>query len=60
MEVVQVAWWKHNSKSGQYSSAKVHRTLHVEKRKETPMCVDDYAIKIDDLEGLKPEIFEGR
>ena len=60
MEVVQVAWWKHNSKSGQYSSAKVHRTLHVEKRKEIPMSVDDYAIKIGDLEGLKPEIFEGR
>jgi len=60
MEVVQVAWWKHNSKTGQYSSAKVHRTLHVEKRKETPMAVDDYAIKIDDLEGLKPEIFQGR
>src|SRR5580692_9771912 len=29
MEVLKVIWWKHNSKAGQYSSAKVHRTLSV-------------------------------
>ena len=29
MEVLKVIWWKHNCKSGQYSSAKVHRTLTV-------------------------------
>ena len=29
MEVLKVIWWKHNCKSGQYSSAKVHRTLAV-------------------------------
>ena len=29
MEVLKVIWWKHNSKAGQYSSAKVHRTLKV-------------------------------
>ena len=28
MEVLKVIWWKHNCKSGQYSSAKVHQTLH--------------------------------
>jgi len=27
MEVVKVIWWKHNSPSGQYSSAQVHRVL---------------------------------
>ena len=27
MEVVKVIWWQHNSPSGQYSSAKVHRAL---------------------------------
>lgn len=30
MEVVRLYWWRHNCKSGQYSSAKVHRCLHVE------------------------------
>ena len=29
MAVKEVFWWKHNSKSGQYSSAKVHKSLKV-------------------------------
>jgi CRISPR-associated protein Csd2 len=31
MEVLKVLWWKHNSRAGQFSSAKVHRSLHVAK-----------------------------
>lgn len=50
MEVLKVIWWKHNCKSGQYSSAKVHRTLKVQ---------EDGSIKIDSLEGLDPEILNG-
>lgn len=30
MEVLRVYWWKHNCKDGQYSSSKVHRSVHVE------------------------------
>ncbi len=33
MEVVKVYWWKHNCPMGQYSSAKVHRTLKIEEKK---------------------------
>lgn len=35
MAVEHLVWWKHNSKSGQYSSAKVHRALreHIEEGK---------------------------
>ena len=29
MEVLTVVWWAHNNKSGQHSSAKVHRSLKV-------------------------------
>ncbi len=29
MEVLRVLWWKHNSKAGQFSSAKVHASLHM-------------------------------
>lgn len=29
MEVLKVIWWEHNCKSGQYSSAKVHKSLAV-------------------------------
>ena len=29
MEVVKLFWWQHNCKDGQYSSAKVHRSVKV-------------------------------
>lgn len=50
MEVLKVIWWKHNCKAGQYSSAKVHRTLSVQ---------PDGSIKLDALSGLTPEILDG-
>jgi len=50
MAVEKVIWWEHSSKSGQYSSAKVHRTLTVEPSGE---------IKLAELTGLTPEIIEG-
>ncbi len=61
MEVVQVIWWMHNNKIGQYSSAKVHRTLHIAAKANVdyPKSVDDYDIAIEPLEGLEPEIIDG-
>src|ERR1039458_8236436 len=50
MEVLKVVWWKHNSKAGQYSSAKVHRTLSVK---------PDGEIALASLEGLQPEVIDG-
>ncbi|MBU0729839.1 MAG: type I-C CRISPR-associated protein Cas7/Csd2 [Proteobacteria bacterium] len=50
MAVEKLFWWKHNSKAGQYSSAKVHRTLSVN---------PDGSFGIENLEGLKPEIIDG-
>lgn len=60
MEVCKVFWWKHNSKSGQYSSAKVHRTLHARPKTDALKSIEDYDITVDRLEGLESEIFEGR
>lgn len=61
MEVVNVYWWKHNNKIGQYSSAKVHRSLQIEQKDPAaiPTSIDDYDIKINKLDGLEPEIIEG-
>lgn len=50
MAVEKVIWWQHNSKAGQYSSAKVHRTLSV-----NPDC----SFTLDALDGLNPEVIEG-
>ena len=53
MEVLKVIWWKHNSPHGQYSSAKVHRSLSV----NSDGSLD--AEKIESLAGLKPEFING-
>jgi len=50
MEVLKVFWWRHNSKAGQYSSAKVHRSLTVKA---------DGSYEVATLEGLKPEVIDG-
>jgi CRISPR-associated protein Csd2 len=50
MEVLKVIWWKHNCKSGQYSSAKVHRSLTVK---------PDGNVELAGLEGLQPELIDG-
>ena len=61
MEVVKVYWWKHDNKIGQYSSAKVHRSLKVVQKDSAkfPASFDDYDIILEKLEGLEPEIIEG-
>jgi len=50
MAVTKVIWWKHNCKSGQYSSAKVHRTLKVN---------PDGTYQLQNLDGLIPEEIDG-
>lgn len=61
MEVIKLFWWQHNCKDGQYSSAKVHRSVHVTAKDVSalPSCVDDYEIAVDELPGLIPEIIDG-
>ena len=50
MEVLKVIWWKHSSRAGQYSSAKVHRSLTVGV---------DGSIAFAELQGLHPEVIDG-
>ena len=50
MQVLKVVWWEHNCKSGQYSAAKVHGSVAVNKSGE---------IKFENLKGLEPEIIDG-
>ncbi|WP_018305949.1 type I-C CRISPR-associated protein Cas7/Csd2 [Desulfitobacterium hafniense] len=61
MEVCQVYWWKHSSQSGQYSSAKVHRSLKVVPKSEAefPKSLADFDITLEPLAGLSPEIYDG-
>lgn len=50
MTVEKVIWWEHNSKAGQYSSAKVHRTLTVN---------PDGSYELTTLPGLEAEEIDG-
>lgn len=59
MEVHKVYWWEHNSKLGQYSSAKVHKSLSVKKKVENPRTFEEYSIELTELEGLKVEVLDG-
>jgi len=60
MEVHSVYWWAHSSKLGQYSSAKVHRSLLVERRVPEPKGYGDYEFAVMPLEGLQVDILEGK
>ncbi|MDD3655076.1 MAG: type I-C CRISPR-associated protein Cas7/Csd2 [Desulfotomaculaceae bacterium] len=62
MEVYKVYWWEHNCKNGQYSSAKVHRSLNVSLKPgvtEPKNIVEDYDICLQELPSLTPEIIDG-
>jgi CRISPR-associated protein Csd2 len=50
MVVIKVLWWKHNCKSGQYSSAKVHGSLKIQ---------PDGKFDLAALDGLTPEPING-
>jgi CRISPR-associated protein Csd2 len=50
MKIEKVIWWQHNSKAGQYSSAKVHNSLHVN---------NDGSYQLTKLDDLIPEEVDG-
>ena len=68
MEVHKVYWWKHNSINGQYSSAKVHRSVgekfQVKEGINEPKSIDDYYIPSkaeveQQLPGIECEVIDG-
>ncbi|GAE28764.1 type I-C CRISPR-associated protein Cas7/Csd2 [Halalkalibacter hemicellulosilyticus] len=60
MEVHKVYWWEHTSKLGQYSSAKVHRSLNIQSKSDTPTSFEDYSIELFELDGLSVEEIDGQ
>ncbi|MBB6696543.1 type I-C CRISPR-associated protein Cas7/Csd2 [Clostridium algidicarnis] len=59
MEVCKLYWWKHNAQMGQYSSAKVHRSLQIVPSVQVPRSINDYNISLETLDELTPEIYDG-
>ena len=56
MQVLNVVWWRHNSKAGQYSSARVHDSLRNLLKKDGSF---DHEALSQALPGLVPEIIDG-
>lgn len=61
MEVNKVFWWQHNTKMGQYSSAKVHRSMEInlEEGVNEAKSFDDYRITLHSLDGLEVQEYDG-
>ncbi len=59
MEVYKLYWWKHNSPNGQYSSAKVHRSLKVVPKSDKPESIEGYDPILTELTGLTCEVIDG-
>ena len=61
MEVIKLFWWEHNCKEGQYSSARVHRSVQVRLKAGVaqPVSAEDYEIIREELPGLRCEEIEG-
>ena len=56
MEVIRLVWWEHNCASGQYSAAKVHRSLRVT---ENGTEIPKVSVEEDKIPGLRYELIEG-
>lgn len=60
MEVCRLYWWKHDSKTPKYSSAKVHRQVEVSLKEgvSRPTSFNDYIVKLNELDRLACEKYE--
>ncbi|MNI80019.1 hypothetical protein D3C73_1365140 [compost metagenome] len=63
MEVHHVYWWEHSSKLGQYSSAKVHRSLKIEPNPDVTESELNthkrYIYTVEHLDGLEVQAYDG-
>ncbi|TCP29033.1 CRISPR-associated Csd2 family protein [Scopulibacillus darangshiensis] len=60
MGVHKVIWWEHNSKLGQYSSAKVHRALKLDLQTTELKSIEDLDVRLEELQGLPAKVYDGQ
>ena len=60
MEVCRLYWWKHAGKTSDYSSAEIHRSVHIKLKDgvSSPKSYQDYEITHDEFDGVKPEVID--
>ena len=57
MEVNRVYWWQHQEKMPAVSTAKIHRSVRITPKVERPKCFEDYAVELDNLDCVAPEVY---
>lgn len=57
MEVCRLYWWQHEEKTPAVSTAKIHRSIKIQQLKDRPKCFMDYAIELEELDCVKPEVY---
>ncbi len=63
MEVCQLYWWKHDCKMPTASTAKIHRSVHIEEKDKgkRPASFEDYEVYVEEIPGVvAPEIYDVR
>jgi CRISPR-associated protein Csd2 len=58
MEVCRLYWWAHDEKTPAISTAKVHRSIHINEKKERPGSFFDYDISYESPGCKEPEVFD--
>lgn len=58
MEVCRLYWWQHEEKTPSVSTAQIHRSIKIEALEDRPKSFKDYSIKLEELNCVKPEVYE--
>lgn len=58
MEVCRLYWWQHEEKTPKISTAKIHRSIRIDKEKDKPETFADYKIELEALPCVKPEVYD--
>ena len=58
MEVCRLYWWQHEEKTPSVPTAQIHRSIKIEALEDRPKSFKDYSIKLEELNCVKPEVYE--
>ena len=56
--VCRLYWWQHEEKTPSVSTAQIHRSIKIEALEDRPKSFKDYSIKLEELNCVKPEVYE--
>lgn len=58
MEVCRLYWWQHEGSTPAATTAKIHRSIQIQKTKDKPKSYADYDVQLLPIPGVKPEVYD--